>query len=92
MPQRFIKDPNAQLDYKFDWSNWLETSEVISSYTLVVQTGLVEETSSNDDDSVTVWLSGGVAGNLYTVLCRVETDSYPVRIDDRTITIYCMER
>ena len=92
MPQRFIKDPNAQLDYKFDWSNWLETSEVISSYTLVVQTGSVEETSSNNDDSVTVWLSGGVAGNLYTVLCRVETDSYPVRIDDRTITIYCMER
>ena len=92
MPSSFLKDPNAKLDYKFDWSEWLETAETITSYSLVVDTGITEFSSSNDDDSVTVWLTGGTAGLTYQVTCRITTDSNPTRIEDRTMTFHVVER
>ena len=92
MPSSFIKDPDAKLDYKFDWSDWLETAETITSYSLVVPTGLTKFSDSNDDDSVTVWLTGGTVGTTYEVVCRITTDSNPTRIEDRTITLIIAER
>lgn len=92
MPSSFLKDPDSQLDYKFDWSSWLETDEVISSYVLTVPTGLTEVTSSNDNDSVTVWLSGGTAGTTYEVVCRITTNSNPARTEDRTMDFKVIQR
>jgi len=92
MPDTFLKDPDATLDYKFDWSDWLETGEEISTFSLIVPTGLTEVSSSNDNDSVTVWLSGGTAGLTYGVTCRITTDSFPTRIEDRTMKFIVVER
>lgn len=87
MPQRFAKDPDAVLDYKFDWSRWLTDGETINSQTTTASTGVTVDSSSITDDgtSVTVWLSGGTPGNTYTVQSRITTSAG--RTDDRTIQI-----
>lgn len=101
MADHFTKDPQAVLDYKFDWaalanghggSNWLAEGETISSHTITVASGLSVDSSalSDDDTAVTVWLSGGTAGNDYSVTCRITTSAG--RTDERTITIQVRER
>ena len=101
----WTKDPSAVLDYKFDWAaetngtdtdagDWLDTdnSETISEATITVDTGLTEDSSSLTDTntSVTVWLSGGTAGNVYKVACEITTSA--ARTDERTIYIKCEQR
>lgn len=88
----FDKDPSAVLDYKFDWSDWLASGETISTKTVTPENGITVDSSSITDTnaSVTVWLSGGTAGNVYDVACRITTSAS--RTDDRTIKITCRER
>lgn len=103
MPQTFIKDPDAVLDYKFDFagltngasdadSDWLESGETISSHTVTVSAGLTKDSDSatDTDTSVTVWLSGGTAGSDYECTCQVVTSNG--RTDDRTISIQVRDR
>ena len=88
----FLKDPNAVLDYKFDWTSWLASGETISSQTTTPSSGLTVDSSSITDTgkSVTVWLSGGTLGNTYTVVNRVTTSSS--RVDDRTMRIKVVDK
>lgn len=97
----FLKDPQAVLDYKFDWkaltngsgeSDWLAAAETISVRTVTVPTGLTKDSDSITDTatSVTVWLSGGTAGQEYAVTCHIETSAG--RKDDRTVTIRVQQR
>jgi hypothetical protein len=88
----FTKDPEAVLDYKFDWSSWLATGETISSKTVTVGSGLTEDSSSITDTntSVTIWLSGGTTDTDYSVECKIVTSDS--RIDERSITIRVRER
>jgi len=89
--KEFFKDPDAVLDYAFDWSeNWLESAETISSHTITVSTGLTKDSDSESDGVVTVWLSGGTAGTVYTVACKIVTSLS--RTDERTATIRCVNR
>jgi hypothetical protein len=101
MPQTFVHDPNAVLDYKFDWANttnggteadWLEDGETIATHTVTATTGITVDDSDITDDgtSVTVWLSGGTAGESYRVTCAIVTSAS--RADDRTITLRVRER
>lgn len=82
----FSKDPNAVLDYKFDWkgktnagkdSDWLTTGETIISHTVTAAAGLTVDSSltTDDDTSVTAWLSGGTVGNRYSVTCHITTSA-----------------
>jgi hypothetical protein len=98
---RRLKDPDAVLDFRWDWapltnergrSDWLASGETITAREIVAETGITVDTSSNTDTgtSVTVWLSGGTAGNDYDVTCRVTTSAG--RVDDRTLVILCRER
>jgi len=90
MPKEFLKDPDAVLDYKFDWSDWLASGESISTYVITVPTGITESTASSTSASVTVWLSGGTAGETYEPACLIVTDSS--RTDERTMKIHVGER
>lgn len=90
MSNSFYKDPDSVLDYKFDWSQWLSTSESISTYVVTAATGITNTTSTSDSNSVTVWMSGGNAGSNYPVACLIQTDSS--RIDERTIRIHVRNR
>jgi hypothetical protein len=88
----FTKDPDAVLDWKFDWSDWLADGETLASHSVTAAEGLTVDSSSLTDTntSVTAWLSGGTAGKRYAVTCRVVTSAS--RTDDRTITVYVRER
>lgn len=97
----FDKDPDAVLDWKFDWksstngrgfTDWLETGETISSHTITAATGLTVDSSALADTntSVIVWLSGGTAATSYTVACEIVTSAG--RTDERTITINVADR
>lgn len=79
----FIKDPDAVLDYQFDWSDWL-SSDTISSYTITAS-GITVDSDSNTDTAVTVWLSGGTVGDAATVECKIVTAAS--RTDERTIKL-----
>jgi hypothetical protein len=87
MTQIFTKDPDAVLDYAFDWSSWLATGETISSHTITVETGITKDSDSESSGVVTVWLSGGTAENEYDVACKIVTSAG--RTDERTMTIRC---
>ena len=85
------KDPQAVLDWAFDWSNWLATSEQISGTpTITVESGLTKDSQSNTTNKVTVWLSGGTLGEVYRVSCRITTNQG--RTDERTIGIRVTDR
>ena len=87
----FVKDPDAVLDYAFDWDEkWLQTGETISVHTITVETGLTKDSDSESDGIVTVWLSGGTAGQQYEVACRITTSLG--RTDERSVSINCLER
>ena len=92
MAKVFTKDPDAVLDYKFDWSSWLATGETITSRTVTVDAGLTNDSDSITDSgaSVTVWLSGGTANKNYAVACKITTDGG--RTDERTDTIHVRQR
>lgn len=86
----YIKDPNAVLDYKWDWSAWLDPTETITTSTWIVPSGLTKDDEDNDDTTATVWLSGGTVGADYPVVNRVTTSEG--RTDDRTMQIAVRER
>ncbi len=99
MTQVFVQDPQAKLDYQWDWFNpapgqtvgWLAVGETISTFTvaalpadLVIGNGTTGGPApSQASGKVTAWLSGGVAGTRYAITCHITTSAG--RVDDRTI-------
>ena len=88
--QNPLKDPSAVLDYVFDWTEWLAAAETIDNYTITADTGITDDSSTEDDGKVTVWLSGGTAGINYKVACLITTSAG--RTDERTIWIKVVDR
>jgi hypothetical protein len=105
-PNTFIKDPQAVLDYKFDWkpltngsgdTDWLDTAETITSATITISpsvavTGLILDSQALTDTStsVTIWLSSGTDYTDYTVACKIVTNA--LRTDERSIVIKVRNR
>lgn len=84
MSDRWSKDPDEVLSYKFDWapstngsgdSDWLASGETISSTTITATSGITVDSSSITDanTTVTVTLSGGTAGSVYLITCEIVT-------------------
>lgn len=99
--EKVTKDPQAVLDYTFDWraytngtgkTDWLATGETINTKTITATTGITVNSSalSDSDTSVTVWLSGGTADRDYVVGCKITTDGG--RTDKRSIIVQCRAR
>lgn len=80
------KDENEVLDYKVDWTARLGDSDtLISSVFIITPTGLVEDSSTFDSKTATIWLSSGINNENYNVLNRVETAQG--RIMDQTVRL-----
>ena len=84
------KDPQAVLDYGFDWSDWLAVGETVSTSSWVVEAGITKDSDTNDSTTTTVWLSGGTAGEDYTVTNTIVTSAS--RTDERSIIVFVRER
>lgn len=90
-------DPQAKLDYTWDWTDWLGDDTITSS----TVTAKVEEARDPTDvvtiddvwpspKTITAWISGGVHGTPCAVTCRITTTAG--RIDDRTIRLRVRDR
>lgn len=91
----FVKDPDALLDWRFDWSAWLGSGEQIASHTVIAPVGITVVATSRTASTVTVWLSGGTVGRHYQVTCRVTSNQGPAglgRVDDRSFAITASHR
>jgi hypothetical protein len=84
------KDPDAVLDWIWDWSDWLDSGETITASVFTVSAGLVLNSDTSSTTTATAWLSGGTAGQPYSVANRITTSVG--RIDERTITIRVTNR
>lgn len=89
MPNQFVKDPDAILDYAIDWTSWLN-DDTISTVTWTVPSGITKTAQSNNASVSTIWLSGGTSGVEYSVTCRIVTAG--ARTDERTIKIYLKQK
>jgi hypothetical protein len=79
------KDPEANLVYGVDWTDYLNAGDNLTSATVTIQsiTGdaspLAHPTAASTDVSITgnsqvnIRLEGGTVGNQYTVDCKVVT-------------------
>lgn len=86
-----LKDPNATLDYTWDWTLWLDDIvDTISAKVVTVDSPLVLVSSNIVGKKVVAFISGGVAGATYKAVCEITTAGG--RIDDRTIYIKIKER
>lgn len=74
------KDPQAELTYTFDWNNWLETGDGVSTveYSVVARrndsSAITIESSGVNGTKTYAVLSGGQADKVYTVTAKVTTN------------------
>ena len=92
MTNVFDKDPNADLDYQWDWGTWLADGETIVSAEITTPDDLTMHDKIIGDKTVTAWFSGGVAGKGYKITCHMSSSNTPPRTDDRSIYFRCRER
>lgn len=85
----FAKDPDAVLDYSVDWARWLSGDEIATSE-WIVGSGLTKASETNSPTKTTVWISGGAAGQSYSVTNRITTTGG--RTEDRSFMIRVEER
>lgn len=83
-------DVNAVLDFAWDWSNWLADLETIVTSSVTASPGISVDSTTNTNSKVTVWLSSGTAGRIYTVTNLISTNQG--RTDERTITVRVEQR
>jgi hypothetical protein len=78
------KDPDAVLDYQFDWSQYLQAGETILTSTFIVvgSDSLVLSNESVAGGVTTFWAAGGVSGEAAQITNRITTDQG--RTDDDT--------
>ncbi len=92
------KDPDATLDYPFDWTQWLALNpgEAIASVEFIVDPSLTIVDQGFDGTTATVWLKGGIkpasGANKLRVTCRITTTNVPAWIDDRSVFVEIVDR
>lgn len=76
------KDPQAQLNYTFDWSQWLPENSTVESVDYTVQARVNDPqplTKINqgilDGTKTYVELASGQLNKVYTVFCEITTDN-----------------
>ena len=75
------KDPDALLDYGFDWSRTLRSGETITASSWEVSpAGLTIQSSSVSGGRTTVWVSGGAVGMTYKLTNTVTISGRPLAL------------
>jgi len=87
------KAPAADLDYGFDWTEWLaERGDTIASASVTASGGLTPTPATHDGKVVSTTVSGGVDGTEGVLTCRITTVGPPARTDERSIWIEVRQR
>jgi hypothetical protein len=87
----YKKDPNAVLDYTFDWGPYLTPlADTIASAVWVLPASVIKVSQLQTTTTASAFLSGGTLGETETVTCRITTNGG--RTDDRSIQLKIVER
>lgn len=85
-----ILDPDAVLDWCWDWSAWLADGDTITSHHLIGD-GITIGEHTHTASTVTAWLSDPDPGKTWvSVTCRITTAQG--RTDDRTLRLRITDR
>jgi len=86
-------DPDAKLDFGYNWSAWLPTGVTIdiSDWT-ITPTGPVLSNGSNDNTTTAIYVAGCTSGVTYTLTNQITTTGTPARVDGRSIVLVCRKR
>ena len=87
----FLIDPDDELQYTFDWTDWLSTGAAIDSYTIIASDGVTVIDDAGTGTQVSVYVGGVAAGARETITCRVVTDETIPQQADRTIKLRGVE-
>lgn len=79
------KDPDAKLEYGFNFSDWLYSGDQISTAAWTVPTGLTTVSTQVGTEKVKIIVSGGTAGENYKLSCKITTTDG--RIDERSFAL-----
>ncbi len=85
-----VKDPVDQVEYTIEHEELLD-GDTIASVAWTVHPDLTVDDQSNTTVDSTVWLSGGVAGRNYLVVCTVTTGANPPRVFNRRAALKCRD-
>jgi hypothetical protein len=83
-------DPDAVLDYAWDWSDWLREGEFVRSAITEQSADLTVSAAQHDGQRVFAWVEGGSNAETYPVSCRITTSQG--RTDDRTMNLFVLDR
>lgn len=86
----FIQDPQAVLDYPFDWSTALLGDPIQTSQFTADSGIMVESDAIVDSQNTVVWLSGGERNKRYAITNHILTEGG--REDDWTIYVLVKQR
>jgi hypothetical protein len=91
----FLHDPSDVLDYSYDFTAWLGNGEAITAQTVTCSdAGITLNPSAHTVTQaagvVTVWVTGGVPGTRYDLVCHITTDTG--RQTDRTMRLQVVQR
>lgn len=87
----FKKDPDATLDYQFDWTEYLTPiSDSILSVVWTLSAGLTQVSQTFNATKAAIFVSGGVIDDTETIACKITTSGG--RIDERTISLSIVNR
>lgn len=67
------KDPDEELDYEINWIDLLTPGDTIQTSTWFVPVGITRGLEGQTSTSTSIWLTGGTAGNTYSLTNRVTT-------------------
>lgn len=68
------KAPYDIVDYTFNYATWLGVDTITTS-TWTVPSGITSHAESDTTTTATIWLSGGTAGETYTIVNQIVTAS-----------------
>jgi hypothetical protein len=91
------KDPDAELFYVMDWTDWLPESALIATSEWEIDGGdgeLILDNSAivSGNLKTRVRLVGGTLGERYTVRNRIVTSESPTQTDDRSFVVAIVHR
>jgi hypothetical protein len=81
------KAPGENLYYGFNFTDWLDSGELVSNSTWTTAAGLTLTNPAYSATVTKVYVSGGTVGTSYVLTNTVTTNSSPARISVRTITL-----
>lgn len=86
----YLHDPDATINYPFDWSAWLEDGETITASTWIPDPGITVVTSGFTSTSTTVKASVSVSSGIQKAINRITTSTGEVQ--DKTLTLIIEEQ